>query len=511
MLSLRSLTTGIALSVCILFTACTASKSITETQTRLRRIDDFRSVDMESTTPLLDKYRKGEEDQVLYHLEYAMLNHYRNEWQESSKHFKSAEAAIEKYYTKSINRNLQAMLVNDLQLAYKGEFYEDVYLNVFNALNYLHQSDTQGALVEARRVTHKLEQLSDRYKGLASSLMKRDTAQTAVKQADEKLEDVDLLSTDDEPPQIQQNSALGRFLTTVLNAKAGERDNARIELQKLRTALADQGQTGYLTALAGADHSGPSESASYYSPDFWMQEEWAAADVLSTLFEQEFELVGSSAPRKEATDSTGVSVPAPGDLKRSDAYNTLFLCFSGRPPKKSERQYDLPLVINDETVQLHFAVPVLDTPESRVARVQAITVGDTLQVPVIEDMQSVAHEMFDKKKPVIYTRAVIRSFIKMGATEGAEAAARDEMGDAAGFLAEQAGNIMSHVSAQADVRGWQTMPGKAHAVVARLPEGTHSVTFEFLSEQGQVLKRRHHKVTVGSEQDLALAESIFLK
>jgi hypothetical protein len=47
--------------------------------------------------------------------------------------------------------------------------------------------------------------------------------------------------------------------------------------------------------------------------------------------------------------------------------------------------------------------------------------------------------------------------------------------------------------------------------VARLPTGTHPVTFEFLSAEGRVLKRRSETVTVRGERDLALAESVYLK
>jgi hypothetical protein len=119
--------------------------------------------------------------------------------------------------------------------------------------------------------------------------------------------------------------------------------------------------------------------------------------------------------------------------------------------------------------------------------------------------------MFDQKKPIVYTRAVLRAILKAGATEGVEALADSSLSEGAGFLAEQVGNFMSARAAQADTRGWQTMPGRAHALVARLPTGTHPVTFEFLSAEGRVLKRRSETVTVRGERDLALAESVYLK
>lgn len=495
-----------------LLSACTASQNITETQTHLRNVEDFRTVDVEAISSYLEAYRKTEEDEVLYRLENGMLNYYRGNRDESAQHFQAADAAIERHYTKDISKNLQSLLVNDLQLPYSGEPYEGIYLKTFNCLNYLHEGNMQGALVEMRGINHKLELLNDRYRGVAASLMERDTAQATVDQVDEELEGVDLLTEDDSPPEIQQNSALGRFLTTILYGKTGAQDDAYIELQKLRTALADQGQTEYLSTLdriGKADRS-PSMSGSSTRA----QDAWATSSVLPRLFEVPYAASkrdGQHSSAAENPSSTAVSVPPPSQLTQPDAFNTLLISFTGQAPKKEEHSFHLPIVVNDETVQLHFSVPVLVAPPSRVARVRAITAGDTLQVPTIENLQAVAQEMFDQRKPILYTRAVIRAVLKAGATEGAESIAEEKLGDAGGTIAGTLGNAMSARAAQADTRGWQTMPGYAHAVVAKLPEGEHEVTFEFLSDQGIVMKRRTHEVTVQGDEDLALAESVYLK
>jgi hypothetical protein len=499
--------------------ACTASKNITQTQTRLRNVENYRAVDVKAMSNLFQDYRKTDEDEVLYQLESGMINHFQGNWEKSAKHFQQADRAIERHYTKDISKNVKSFLVNDLQLPYEGEPYESIYLTTFNCLNYLHMGDTQGALVEMRRISHKLELLNDRYRGLAQSLMQRDTALTAVKEADEKMEDIDFLSKDGAPPEIQQNSALGRFLNTVLYGKTGSPDDANIELQKLRTALEDQGQLNYLSSLAqAAGQVRPSSGGGDELPSTWAQDEWTASDVISSLFEMQYtyfeELAGQmmSMETEALTNNTSaVSVPAPSQLTRGRNYNTLLLAFSGQAPIKEERAFHIPVPVNDEVVQLHFAVPILRNPKSRVERVRALAAGDTVRVPMVENMQAVAHEMFDKRKPIIYTRAVIRAFVKMGATEGAQELADEQLGSAAGFLAKQAGNFMSSQAAQADTRGWQTMPGYAHALAAKLPEGEHDVTFEYLSDQGRVLKRRTRTVTVRGEGDLALAESIYLK
>lgn len=489
-----------------LLSGCVASHNVNRAQMHLQGVHDFRAVDIDSVNTLLKTYRRRGEDEVLYRLERGMLSHYQEDWTASAKHFRRAGRAMERNYTKDVTKNLQSLLINDLQLPYAGESYESIYLSTFNCLNYLQMDDTEGALVEMRQVTHKLELLNDRQRGLAQSLARRDTADAALRKVDEKLEDVALLTeAGAATPEIRQNSALGRFLTAVLYSKTGQPDDARIELEKLRTALDDQGRADYLTALSrAAEASSPSGGAAAAG-----EEEGMAAGVLSSMSDLTDEFWGVGAA--PSPTGGGMAVPAPDRLTRPTAYNTMLLSFTGKAPQKKERSFTIPIVLNEEVVRLHFAVPVLHTPTSRVARVRAVAAGDTVQVPLIENMQAVAHEMFDQKKPILYTRAVIRAILKAGVTEGAEKLAREEGGDAAGFLIERAGNLMSMGAAQADTRGWQTMPGRAHAVVATLPEGTHDVTFEYLSDRGHILKRRTRSVTVGGPRDLAVTESIYLK
>jgi hypothetical protein len=158
----------------------------------------------------------------------------------------------------------------------------------------------------------------------------------------------------------------------------------------------------------------------------------------------------------------------------------LLVSFTGAPPRKREKSYQFNFMINNEEVQLNFAVPRLEKSSTVVDRVRAVVAGDTLYVPMIENMQSVAESMFQKQLPLLYTRAIMRSFVKAGATEGAEEAMEEEAGWFAGWLTEQAGEAVSKGLAQADTRAWQTIPGYAYAMIAEVPAGEHQVTFEYL-------------------------------
>jgi hypothetical protein len=219
----------------------------------------------------------------------------------------------------------------------------------------------------------------------------------------------------------------------------------------------------------------------------------------------------SSSEETQSASKTDRLVPTPPQLTDPTAYNTLLVSFSGRAPTKKERSFSIRFVIDEEEYELNFAIPVLELSGTKVGQIRAIASGDTVQVPMIEEMQQVAQAMFDEKKPIVYTRAVVRSFLKAAATKGAAELAENQGGAGAGWLVKQAGQMASGYVAEADTRGWQTMPGFAYATVLNLPPGSHEVTFEYLSDQGTVLQRRTRTLEVASPRDLALAESIYLE
>ena len=177
-----------------------------------------------------DLYR--DHDRVLFELERATILHFHRDFAASTRAFHRAERHIERAYTKSVSRGLGSILVNDLQLAYDGEAYEDVYLNAFKSLNFLHRGDVDGALVEARRMTHKLGLVEARYRGLADVLSHADTTRAVTAG----------VASWTPRGAAPEHSAFARFLTTALLATQGDADGARIEHAKLRAALADQGR-----------------------------------------------------------------------------------------------------------------------------------------------------------------------------------------------------------------------------------------------------------------------------
>ncbi len=401
--------------------------------------DDFSSKNFESAADELDRSERKEiykkKDEVLLNLERGMVHHFSGNYELSNKFFAEAELGIEENFTRSIIRGVQSMLISDNSLTYGGEDYEDVYINVFKSLNFIHQNDFESALVEARRIAFKLEGIEVRNRGLAEMFARSDS----LAEADWKTGN-----------RIVENSALGHYLSAVLFAKTGRPDNARIETERTFRAINDQ-----------------QKAFSFTAP-----------------------------PRQEIEK-----------IQYGNEYNLLITGFSGRSPTKI--QSDARLFAGKYSTYVKISLPSLKMHNSSVTRVE-IVVGDTLTIPtfVIEEMDKVAADVYKVKEPLIYARALTRSLIK---ATGSTLATREvsKQSESLGILTWLAGVIGQEISEKADLRSWQTLPGKAHVNVARLPPGTHNIKLNYYSQQNRLLYSDNQTVEVGSDNSLALIESLY--
>jgi hypothetical protein len=167
------------------------------------------------------------QDKVLYYLDKGMISHYGGQYQDSSGLLEDGERAMEAAFTKSVAMEIGSYLVNDTVRGYDGEDYEDIYLNVFNALNYYHRGDIEEAMVEIRRMNNKIQFLSSKYGVIASNLQKKALEESASI-----------------PPAPGGNirftdSALARYLGLLFYRGTGHYDDARIDRDHLKIAFAN--------------------------------------------------------------------------------------------------------------------------------------------------------------------------------------------------------------------------------------------------------------------------------
>ena len=246
-------------------------------------------------------------------------------------------------------------------------------------------------------------------------------------------------------------SPLSHYIASALYAKDGDEDGARIEMDKLKKAI--------------ENHQSMPDS-------------------------------------KLEFDSTFAKIQQP------DTYNTMLMAFCGNAPDKIDNSINTD--INRDGRGLKIAIPKLVMQPSSVGVIETV-VNDTMrtELKIIEEMDKVARETFEIKKPIIIARATIRGVLKSVTQEGVTDVVEDEYGKIAGSVAGFIGGRAREASEQADLRGWQTMPGKIYTNVIKLPAGEHNVTFNYYSVDGELLYSEARSITISERERLEPIASIY--
>lgn len=303
----------------------------------------------------------GDKDDVLYCLDMGMLYHYAGEYEKSNEMLTKAENDIEDLYTKSITKAVGSILLNDNALDYFGEDYENIYLNVFKSLNYLHLGNFEDAFVEIRRVNEKLSKLEVKYKNLADEYNKSKKKKVDFKIGKSNFHD----------------SALARLLSLLFYRSEGRIDDARIDLEKVKEAWETEANVYNNQSLPLNNYLDNTSKAKI--------------DFIS--------FIGRS-PEKYAKKI----------IVHSETNLILLYLSDG----KDERKLDA-IAWPGITKGLHlkFAMPYIEKRGSEVARVEVIIKNNArTNLYQFESIENVAVETFKIKEPIILIKAITRTVIK---------------------------------------------------------------------------------------------------
>lgn len=174
----------------------------------------------------------GNKNAILYNLDIGMLAHYSNDSKTALDALSVAETGIQAAYTKSITENIGSFLLNDNTISYAGEDYEDIYINVFKALDYYKLGSYDSAMVEIRRIDGKLRLLINKYS---------EYEQNAESELSAKEKELGLQETKITRKSSQfSESALARYLSLIFYRGKGMMDDARIDRNAVRAAFKAQ-------------------------------------------------------------------------------------------------------------------------------------------------------------------------------------------------------------------------------------------------------------------------------
>lgn len=402
----------------------------------------------------------GSRDEVLYHLDKGLLHFYAGNHAESIEHLHQAEHLIEAYFTKSMRQIGASFLLNDTQLDYPGEDFEDIYLNIFKALSYLALDDRDGALVEIRRINNKLNLLEDTYRTIAREYSASDEARG-----------VDFDAGDSQ----FHNSALARYLSLVMYRGQRNFDSVRIDWQYLRQAFTAQRHLYSFPIPLTEQVSSVPEDSRLSVLAFTGQ---APVKLASTLWVHTYEDYVTVITASEH-DQIGRII---------DGYG--FIPFPGA----------------EEGYRFKLELPRMELRGSEIDQVIVYADGRKLgELGKLEDIQQIALETFQLRQPLVFLKSVLRTVTKGIASEAAgsaiESAGQGSLfGELVAFIAKVITQEAIDSTEQADLRMSRYFPAFAYVGEWDMPEGDYQMEIGyyrhgrrvFLEDLGQVRVRPDH-------------------
>ena len=167
----------------------------------------------------------GSHDEVLRLLDAGLVAHFDGRTDESNRALSEAEALMQTYRATSVSQTIASLMTNDLVQDYAGDPFEDIYANLFMALNYLEQGAQDEAMVEIRRFDSKLKNLRADYETQIAAIERANADEGAtVKKVSIQFHD----------------SALARWLSMLLYRADGDADNAAVDYKYMQSAFQTQ-------------------------------------------------------------------------------------------------------------------------------------------------------------------------------------------------------------------------------------------------------------------------------
>ena len=399
-------------------------------------------------------------DAVLYNLDSGMLAHFAGDYDASNERLSEAEKLMEYYYAKSVVQTVGSFILNDSLVDYAGEDYEDIYTNLFMALNYIQLHKRDDAFVEIRRFDNKLKLLSAKYEQAIFE---------ANNQTERQLEEDGLSAyspyssySESNKQSEFHNSAFARYISLLLYRSEGRSDSARIDKKYAESA-------------------------------FRMQRPLYPFPIPQAI-DEEFRI-----PEGKAR----VNV----------------LCFTGLSPAKREEVLRIPNPYGG--LWFKIALPVMEMRPSKIAYAEIEAVGKSGKktygkLELLESIENIAEDTFRRKQTLIYAKTFARALSKSITSSAVSAAvgAQDEgdgnMESFAAFI-ELLSGIFMEVSERADTRSSRCLPANVWAGGLNVEPGVYTVNVSCYDKNGRLVYSGTKKDMGVTGSSLALAEFVCMR
>lgn len=426
--------------------------------------DSLRAGDPQRADLILERAQTdyGTKSRVLYWMDRGMTLHLAGRYGDSNAVLEQAEEEVERLYTRRIRTQAKAFLVNDTELPYEGEPYEQVMLNVLKSLNYAVTGAREDALVEARRIDHRLNVLADR-----------------VPARDAYRED-----------------AFARYLTGILYEATGDVNNAFIAYRKAHEVYqrtvrwsgtpAPPALQADLLRVTDAAHL--KEEHQQYLREFG-EVAWRTASELQQFAQVVVISYNGRAPRKEDQ-----FIDLPISL---DALKLVLLTKGavGTSTQDSRAVESLLYGISGQVVRV--ALPRLVPQKTRVAHEEVSLSGTSgsfsATTELAHNVTAVAEKSLADRYQSLAIKAVARAAVKFalaeGAGHGAQAIAGSDAGPLVGLLIRTLAKMLAIASEESDKRSWRMLPDEIQVARLWVPPGEYELRVRAVARDGGVVGR----------------------
>jgi hypothetical protein len=463
----------------VLMSCVTNKDPYQKIDTAVEKDDYQRAIDEITSAQAIRKGKKtpkkpiyGEDNQISMYLDKGLLEHYAGDYQSSYQDLTSAEQAIEAAYTKSVSADIASYVANDNTKEYAGEDYEDVYVNIFNALNAYHLKNGQAHALINDLVAQggELQVLAEKYG--QDDPKAKEFLEKAINAAGVVFSFGTIQWP--EPQKITfTNSALARYLGAVFSLAEGNKDMARYHLFELSNAF-------------------------------------------STPLYNGLRVPEALAVSGERGDETGPLLDIPQGKGQLN-----ILIFAGLAPIKAETTVQIPFPSFQfpKAVPAALKVPGLVERPSSISSVKvSVEHSGPVDLILLEDMGAVITDTFNGHYSSVLAKTFARVLAKYVLADAAAFAAAQSAREvlklpeifalAAGTAVLNAAQAALNETESADVRMGRYLPSKAYIGAVNLDPGTYKVNVSYIVGGKTMDISKTVEVTAGK---ISLLEDVCLR
>jgi hypothetical protein len=389
-------------------------------------------------------------------------------------------------FTKSISKNLLALVSNDGALPYEPSQTERLMMNYYGMLDYLRRDDPIGAAVEARRISALLESFDSR----------KDSVDVPTR-------------------------ALMNYLAGATFEAAGEKADAEVSYRVARALAGDSALPFPLTgdarrkAVAAAqklasrlpnvaDTLQPARGAARKTAKAAVAPAVPTGEVVVVV---EHGFVANRVPRlllvpvtQSEFDKFGADPGATVEAAAAIGLRTAaFLAlqpdqFMWRDSDDDDASFTIRDDRDSSTESIAYMMPVawssLRRPYHPPWRATLLVDSNATQsFGVTADLCNAVANDFRRQRGAVLARGIARAGIKLALARAAEKKAEDKHGELAGSLTRFGMNALNVATERADLRQWRLLPGELSIVRMILPAGTHDLAIDYVARPGDAPRR----------------------